>query len=595
MINFIRYIFAGVCALVSVLAYSASSVRISIEPSGTVPGVGDTFYLMIVTQNVNGTPAPVHSFPGCKVLFPLQQRNSSYNYSEVNGRRVASESKVSYAVTLRAETPGTYTFGPISVGGVKSNKVSYKIGTKSKNSAGRSASNQTSTPSGGPVLKSSDNGNLFLRATVSNSAPYEQQGVEYVVRLYTSYTSIFDWTAAASPKFGNCTYEASNDVSRSLSLAEYNGRAYESAVIARYIIYPTQPGIAKILGNSYTGSVAATYTYEDPFYGIMRRVQPKQIEAKPNDIDLHVRPLPAHEGVLNGVGRFKVSAQLISKRFRAHEAATVRYTVSGTGNLGFLSMPDLREIYPADIKFLKSDDSMKKQVGSSSVSGTVTFDCTVIPQREGDFKLPSVKFLFFDPEKGSYYTQETIGFNITVQEGSKTHDAHQNVVFIDDMRDPGTLSKSHRFYISSAVVWAGFVSPVLLLLVIVIFYRKHLALKSDISGMKMRKAGKIARKRLRAARECMRRKDAAGFYEEMLRALWGYIGDKLSMPTSELTRANVSERLLETGVSEKVVQMAIDIIDTCEYAKYGTSAGADMQSVYNRACTLIDNVESEIA
>jgi len=571
------------------VARGAQSVSISIQPSGAVPGPGDTFYLIIDTKNVNHQPQPVTSMPGCKVLFPLQQRQMSQHTTVINGQTTMVMS-ASYAVTLRAETPGTYSFGPITVGGVKSNRVTYRIG----NSSSRQGAPSPQPGHQGPSLSSTDNGNLFLRATVSNSSPYEQQGVEYVVRLYTSYTSIFDWTAAASPKFGNCTYDASEAVSRSLSLVEYNGRAYESAIIARYIIYPTQPGVAKILGNAYTGSVAQRFTYDDPMFGTMSRIQPKQVEARPNDIELNVKPLPPHEGLVSGVGDFRVTAQLISKTFKAHQPATVRYTISGTGNLGYLSLPDLKEIYPAEIKFIKSDDQMKKEVGASSVSGSVTFDCTVLPQRAGEFTLPKVPFLFFNPENGAYYTIETPEFHITVGEGDKSRAEEDILVFDSTFKPLGDLSRKHTLLLSYPWIWACYAAPVMLLVLLIVVYRKRMARLADINGMRMRRAGKLARKRLRKAYDAMRRSDSSRFYEEMLTALWGYIGDKLSMPTSELSRDNVSENLLQVGVSDKGVADAIDLIDTCEMAKYGSYAGADMMSVYDRGCSLINLIEKEM-
>ncbi len=570
---------------------NAQSVSISVQPSGQTPGVGDTFYLIIQTRNVSADPSPVNSMPGCKVLFPLQQRQVSQS-SVTSGGRTTTSISASYAVTLRAETPGSYTFGPITVGGVRSNKVSYKIGAKSSAASGAAPDPNSQAA---PTLQSADGGKLFLRATVSNSSPYEQQGVEYIVRLYTSYTSIFDWTAAASPKFGNCTYEASDAVSRSLSLADYGGRAYESAIIARYIIYPTQPGVAKILGNAYTGSVAQRFTYNDPYYGTMSRVQPRQIEARPNDIELNVRPLPPHEGTLSGVGDFKVSAALVSKQFKAHQPATVRYTISGTGNLGFLSLPDLKEIYPAELKFLKSDDATKKQVGASSVSGTVTFDCTIIPQREGEFEIPPVKFLFFNPEKGAYYTLQAEGFKITVGEGTAASGSEELVVFDDTFLPLGTLAKTHQLYISRPLIWLWFILPVVLLAVLMVIYRKRMAMLADTVGLRKRGAGKLARKRLRAAGDCLRRADASKFYEEMLKAMWGYLADKLSMPTSELSRDNVSERLTSVGVTAETVGSVIDLLDTCEFAKYGSTSGVDMKETYEAGCRIIDEIEQEIA
>ena len=577
-----RYILTLILALFSLTGFAAS-VNISVQGS---PRVGETFALIIDTRDVNGRPAPVQSVPGCKVLYPLQMRSESSQVVSRNGVTTSSTS-ASYAVTLRAETEGTYTFGPISVGNTKSNTVRFTIGK-----AG-AAQAPAASQGGAPTLTSSDNGKLFLRATVSNSSPYEQQGVEYVVRLYTSYTSIFDWTAAASPKFGNCTYEASDAVSRSLSLADYNGRAYESAVIARYIIYPTQPGVAKILGNAYTGSVAERFTYHDPTFGVMSRVQPKQIDAKPNDLELNVRPLPPHDGVLSGVGDFTVKAELVTKKWKSHEVSTVRYIISGTGNMGYLSLPDLQEAYPADLKFLKSEDSMNKKVGASSVSGSVTYDCTIIPQREGSYEIPPVKFLFFNPEKGAYYTVEAQGFTVNVEPGTAKSAGENLRVFNDEFQPAGTQYKSYRLLISSPWIWAWILVPIAGLIVVLFLNRRRMARLADVVGQRRRKAGKLARRRLSKAHECMRKNDSSRFYEEMLKALWGYFSDKLNIPTSELTRENISDKLLSVGISDATVAKTISLLDQCEFAKYGSASGISMPDTYDAGVELINNIEDE--
>lgn len=574
-------------ALAITLIASASQIKLSLQPAS--PAAGETFYLLISTSDVQAEPQPVSSFPGAKVLYPLQVRSAQTQTVSMNGVTRTSMT-ATYAVTMRAETPGNYSFGPIRIGNVASNKITYNI---RKGSAAQQPA-ATPDPNAQPKLQSGGNGKLFLRATVSNANPYEQQGVEYVVRLYTSYTSIFDWTAPSSPKFGNCTYEASDAVSRSLTLADYQGRAYESAIIARYIIYPTQTGIAKITGNTYTGSVAERYTYSDPYFGSMSRVQPKQVSATPNEIQLNVKPLPPHDGVLSGVGTFNVSSQLVSKQFKAHQAATIRYTISGTGNLGYLSLPDMNEVLPAEIKFIKSEDAVKKQVGTSSVSGTMTFDCTVIPQRAGKYKIPEVKFLFFNPEKGTYYTVSAQGYEIEVAEGSNASSSDDSLTFNDNLQQIGKLQKAHTFLLSRSGVWLWYICPAAILALLMYVYRKRMAGLADVTGTKKRKAGKIAKMRLRAAAAALKQNNSELFYQEMLKALWGYLSNKLSINTSELTRDNVSDKLSEANVSAQSIDRIIKLIDECEFAKYAPDSDSNMNYAYDEATQIIDRVESEI-
>lgn len=581
--------------VLTALTLSAQSVRLNVPTAGGQPGVGDLFYIYITLHDISAQPGQPASIPGAKVLY-MQQRSSSTNVSIVNGVQTSS-SETTYAMTCRAEQPGTYTYGPISVGGHRSNKVTYSIGKTSSNTRqDPSAPGNMPDPNAGPKLTKVGGNDLFLKATVSNPSPYEQQGVVYTVKLYTTYSQIFNWIATNSPSFGNCTYEASDDVSHSLGTESYNGKTYYSAVIARYIIYPTKSGQVKIVGNSYTGSVGRTYTYTDPYFGAMSKMEPVQVEARPNDITLNVRPLPNQSQYpdINGVGDFHVSASMLSKSFKAHQPAKMRFTITGTGNLSFVSLPDLASEFPPEVKFLKSEDKITKTVGSTDVNGTVTFDVTFIPQKEGDFQLPPIKFYFFNAAKGEWYVLSTQAFDLKIGEGSATHADDASVKFVDALQPLGKLAKTHTYFVSLPLFWLWYAVPVFLLILSVLIYRKRVARLSDIDMLRRRKAGKVARRRLKAAAACLRHKDFAHFYDEVLKGLWGYLGDKLNLPASDLNRDNVREALSAAGAQPQTLDNLIALIDDCEMAKYGSHTSANMQRDYMAACNVIDALETEL-
>lgn len=586
----IKYLLTLFTVLICFVSGYSQSVRLSVQPAGLTPGPGDTFYLIVDTHNVNGEPSQPASVPGCKVMF-VQRRKMSTFTQVVNGVSTTAI-EASYAITLKAEKPGRYTFGPITVGGIRSNSVTYTIGSFSSSSP--SASQPSSTQTGGPTLTNPGGSDIFLRATVSDSSPYEQQGIIYTVKLYTTYSSVFDWIAASSPSFGNCMYDPLNDISHSLTPESYNGKTYNTAVVAKYMIYPTQSGKAIIKGNSYTGSVGRSMEYEDPYFGRMVKTIPQQVSAKPNDIELNVRPLPGAENYddVNGVGVFKVTAELLSKNFKTHQAAVVRYRVSGTGNLSFVSLPALSEKFPSELKFLKSEDKVDKASGETS--GVVTFDCTFIPQKEGEFEIPALKFNFFDAAKGSWYTETTRSFKIKVGQGSARHDSSSSLSFNNKLQKPGKLLKTHVLYISRPLFVLWYAVPVVLLIIILIIYRKRVRMRSDIALLKRRKANSVARRRLKAAEKCMRRGERDKFYDVMLQSLWGYLSDKLGIPTSELTRDNVSGELSDAGIDDAVIEKLISLLDDCEFAKYANATGSDMQSTYSRACSVIDSLDSRL-
>lgn len=590
-----RHILTLLLLLVSVLPALGQSVRLNVPSAGGTPGVGDIFYIYITLHDISAQPAQPASVPGAKVMY-MQQRSSSSQTTIINGVQT-STSETTYALTLRAEKAGTYSFGPISVGGHRSNRVSYTIAqTSSRQSQTQPAPGSAPNPSAGPTLTKVGGNDLFLRASVSEANPYEQQGVVYTVKLYTTYSQIFNWIATNSPSFGNCTFDTSDDTDHALGTENYNGKTYYSAVIARYIIYPTQSGEVKIVGNSYTGSVGRTYAYTDPYFGHMSKMVPEQVEARPNDITLHVRKLPGQTDYpdINGVGTFKVSAAMLSKSFKARQPAKMRFTITGSGNLGFVSLPDLAAQFPPEIKFLKSEDKIQKNVGASSVNGTVTFDVTFIPQKEGSFEIPPIKFYFFDPAASKWYILSTQEFKLKVGEGSAAHADDNSLTFDDQLQPLGHLTSAHAFIVSGSLFWLWYAVPVALLILAVIIYSKRVARLSDIAMLRRRKAGKVARRRLRAARACLGSKDASRFYDELLKGLWGYLSDKLDIPASDLTRDNVRDALATAGVPSDLLDRLITLIDECEFAKYGSAAGADLKSNYETACDIIDKLETAI-
>lgn len=595
--NKVRYILAVAIFLLAASIAHSQQVRLTLINNGSI-GVGDSFAVQVELVNLKGDFTPPASLPGARVERNMMTGSAS-TVIVGNGGSSVSSSKT-YVMQLAAVKAGSYSYGPITVGGVKSNTIRYTIdktahGNTNSNAGmgtfGMQPSPAPATPSGQNVGK----GDTFLKATVSNSTPYEQEAVIYSVKLYTTLTP-YDWLPASVPKFDNCTYEKSDDVSRVYTRETINGKVYNTAIIARYIIYPMQAGKITVKGNAFLGSVASGEAMRDPFTGQVIFSNSYQINETPNNIELNVKPLPnatSYEDV-NGVGDFKVSAELGSKAFKTNEVAKILVTVSGTGNLGFVSLPDLNKLLPPALKLLKSEAVITKQHVGADVTGKVVFECTVIPQKQGEVEIPSLPFEFFNPSSGKWYKQTTRPLRVVVEQGSQTHVSDNSLQFDSSLQESGSQSKQLDFNISNFAYWLWYIIPLLLLLAVFIAYRKRLSLLADPELMRQKKANRVARRRLKSAYAAMTKHNADSFYDEMLKGMWGYLSDKLGMPTSELTRSNVSAELREAGASEKTTHATINFIDDCEFAKYGSSAGANMKHNYDEACELINSLEKEL-
>lgn len=577
--------------LCTFMAGYAASLRISVRTSrGDKICVGDRFTVIVTAENVNGSVPHLNVGGATNDSFV-----ESHQVENINGN---VRSVTTYRMMCRATTQGTYTIGPITVGGVRSNIFKYTIhpgnGQSTSSNAGQSNAAQGSS-SAKPTYIGKGNGNLFMRASVSKTTAYEQEALAYTVKLYTSYSAIKFVGATASPKFDGFVVEESKQTDSQLRYETYQGKVYATAVIARYIIFPQMTGNLKVTGNTYTVSVDEREYYNDQFFGQMSVSRPLKLTVSPNDLNVNVKALPSPKPAdfSGGVGKFSISSSMPSTSLRTGETASIVYTVSGSGNLKYVTLPDLAMVYPKQIEVYSPQTDVKANVGASSVSGTVKFDYSLMPDEEGEYKIPDVTLVYFNPETGKYETSVAKGYTVTVGKGKASAKSHRNRAKFDDKLLPVTGDYDAANLISSWAYWLVYVIAVVLLLTATVVYSKYVKANADISTVLSRKASKMARRRLRKAAECMRRGDAASFYDEMLSALWGYISYKMKMPTSELSRDNVSEVLQGAGVMQQSISVFIELIDNCEFAKYSPSNEQmdSMNSVYENGAEVINQLE----
>ena len=334
----------------------ANNVRISVTPQRgkNKIEVGDKFYLTIEVTNISEAPARPDNLPGAKLAY-FDRTSEQSSFSSVNGRTTQSYS-ATYTATFRAVKEGSFSYGPITVGGVKSNKVNYNIGKEMPRQAGSASASQhgtqdTDDDSKPKYIGKGDN-NLFLRANVSSTNVYEQQAIVYTVKLYTTYDAIKFIGATDSPKFDGFVVEESKDISSSLSFETYNGKSYATAIIARYIIFPQMTGALKVTGNNYTIAVDRREYYHDSFFGSMSFSTPLQLNVAPNDLVINVRSLPEPKPAdfSGAVGKFSLTSDLKSSDFKSNQAASIVYTLKGTGNIKYVQLPDLSALYPPELE-----------------------------------------------------------------------------------------------------------------------------------------------------------------------------------------------------------------------------------------------------
>ena len=433
------------CLLAVPSAYGGTvKVKLETPGGGSKIAVGEKFYVEIEAINCGGGQLSTQTIPGCAVLYHAVSSESSISSS---GNSTTGIHKVMATLTCMAQNPGKYTFGPVDVGGVKSNKVSYEIVGAGESTGAPTARPATSSmpeydPNSGPVFVGKGNEEMFMKASVSKTRAYEQEALVYTIKLYSSYQYIKFLGATEAPKFDGFVIEESKDVSTSLARETLNGKTYYTAVIVKYIIFPQKSGKLKITGNTYTVSTDAMSYYHDPFYMTMQVKRPIQLNVTPNDLVVDVMPLPkAPSEFIGAVGKFSVSSQMPKKNLLTNTPASLTYTVSGTGNIKYVKLPDLADKFPSNIEVFSPEVSVDAQVGASNVSGTAVFDYSIVPQQTGDFKIPAMRFAYFDPDDGVYKFIEAKGYDISVAQGSSSDKSQQASTFFSALQPVGKLVK----------------------------------------------------------------------------------------------------------------------------------------------------------
>lgn len=596
--NFKRLIICPILfVVISVLG--AGKVELNVASNtGNIISEGDLFQIYITVTDINEAPTAPGTVPGASVKY-FGHRSSSSSFVSTNGHTSQTFTNT-YALTLKAEKRGKFSFGPITVGGVKSNVVSYTIGAPNQSPSipGRSSGTGEPDPMGtnnGPTFIGKGNEQLFLRANISKTTAFEQEALVYTVKLYTTYNTIKFIGATDAPKFDGFVIEESSDISDQLTLETYQGKSYATAVIARYIIFPQMPGRLKIIGNKYTVSADAEEYYHDPFYSRLTVRRPVQLHVTPNDLTIDVKalPIPKPANFSGGVGNFTITSSVASNTAVANQAGAVTYTVKGEGNLKYITLPDLNALFPSEIEVFSPTTDVKTKVGYSNVSGSIQFDYSFMPMEAGNFNIPSVPLVYFNPVKGEYVTVTAKGFPLNVSRGKESSKSQAALSFSPKlMNNDSKLKISYVPYVYQFTYWLWYIIPLIIFGIVLFLYRKHLAEQSDLVALKSKRAAKMALRRLKKAFMAMTENNVSGFYDEMLKALWGYVGDKLKLPLSELNRNNVSGLLQEKNISHTYIDRFIKLLDDCEFAKFAPDkANTAMEPVYNEGLDVINDLE----
>lgn len=562
---------------------------------------GNKFNISYTLRNAEGSGFTAPEVGGATKLYGPAV-SSSYSQQWVNGVSLSSSTQ-EYTMMYKAVKAGTYKVGAASVM-VNGKRYTSRPFTIEILPPDRSASGQhqqqsvqfddASTQSSDKKVGSKD---LFVRINMSKENVYEQEAVVCTIKLYTKY-QISQFIANIQPSFNGFLIE-DLPVSPNLNQVErVGGENYMVAELKKCILFPQQSGKLSITSGTYDVTVVQFDTYRTMF-GTVRQPVEKQLKVKSNTATVNILPLPTPKPAsFNGaVGNFTVTTQIKPQVLKTYEAATYSYIIKGSGNIKYVKSPVIG--FPSQFDVYDPQNNVNAKPAGNTVSGTASIDYTFIPQFVGKYEIHGTEFTYFNPATKKYVTVTTPKYELTVAKGNGTPTSakkgieQKNRDILHIKVGDLNLQKTHEYFVDGFGYWLWYIIPLLIFAGILFYYRKTLKARSDMQLMKTKRANKVAKKRLRVAQQYMKSGDTNKFYAEMLKALWGYLSDKLGIQVSELNKENIEAELANYGVAESDIAAVMDVLNKCEFAQYAPElSGNDTQTVFNAASDVMDKLEN---
>ena len=597
--------------LMALIAYSTQMLADKVAFTASAPDavvVGDQFRLSytVTTQKVKDFRAP--SIKGFDVLMG-PSRSQQSNTQIVNGN-VTSTSSITFTYILMANNAGEYTIPGASIVAdgdqMVSNSVRIKVLPQDQGDSNSSSSSSTHSSSGTGV----SNQDLFITASASKTNVYEQEAFVLTYKIYTRESNL-QLNNAKLPDFkGFHSQEIEMTTNARWTPEHYQGRNYYTTVYRQFVLFPQQSGKLYIDPAQFQMTVGKPVQSDDPFdaffNGGSNVIEIKKSISTPK-IAINVNPLPAGKPAdfSGGVGEFNISSSINNKELKTNDAITIKLVISGTGNLKLISNPEIK--FPDDFEVYDPKVDNQVRLTREGLTGNKVIEYLAIPRHAGTYKIPGVSFSYFEIRSKSYKTLKTEDYVVNVEKGAGNADqVIANFTNKEDVKVLGediryikqnevTLQPKGSFFYGSMTYWLFYIIPALAFIIFFIIYRKQAAENANVAKMRTKKANKVATKRMKLAGKLLSENKKDAFYDEVLKALWGYISDKLNIPVSRLSKDNIEEKLRNHGVNEELIKEFLNALNDCEFARFAPGdENQAMDKVYSSSIEVISKMENSI-
>ena len=567
--------------------------------------VGDQFRLV---YTVNTQEVSDFREPSIKNFEELMGPSRSFVTQDING---SVSKSVVFTYILMANNTGTFTIPGATIvangNQIVSNSVRIKVLPSDQGGGAQSGGRASGRSSSNAGVSTQD---LFIVPNVSKTTVYEQEAFVLTYKIYTRESNLRLDNAKLPDFKGFHSQEIELPNNARWVQEHYKGRNYFTAVYRQFVLFPQQAGSLFIEPAKFEMTVGKAVQAEDPFEAFFNGgsnvVEVKKSITTPK-IAINVEALPTGKpaNFSGGVGVFNISSSINTKELKTNDAITIKVVISGIGNLKLISNPEIK--FPEDFEVYDPKVDNQVKLTSDGLSGNKIIEYLAIPRHAGTFKIPGVSFSYFDIRSKSYKTLRTQDFDIKVEKGAGNAD--QVIANFTSKEDLKVLGEDIRFiklnnvelqpkgdiFYGSFIYWLFYIIPGIGFIIFVIVYRKQAAANANVVKIRTKKANKVAAKRMKLAGKLLSENKKDLFYDEVLKALWGYTSDKLNIPVSLLSKDNIEEKLRNYGVNEDLIREFLNALNDCEFARFAPGdENQAMDKVYSSSVEVISKMENSI-
>ncbi|MBQ4590149.1 MAG: protein BatD [Bacteroidaceae bacterium] len=570
---------------------------------------GDQFRLSytINSQKVRDFRAP--SIKEFEVLMgPSRSTQSSTQI--INGN-VTSTSTITFTYILMAGKEGTYTIPGATIvadgNNYTSNSVEIKVLPPDQSAGAGSGNSRNSSRNQANSGKITDK-ELFMMATASKTNVYEQEAILLTYKVYTQ-VNLTELRGDIPDLKGFHTQEVELPNQKTWTLEHYNGRNYNTTIWRQLVLFPQQTGKIEIPSVTFGGTVSQMVASADPFDAFFNggnyvNITKNLVTPK---LTINVKELPAGKpaNFSGGVGEFTLSSTISTQELKTNDAVTIKLVISGTGNMKLINTPEVG--FPQDFEIYDPKVDNKFNLTRNGLAGNKVIEYLAIPRHAGTYTIPPIEFSYFDLKSQSYKTLKTDAYTLNVAKGEGNSDqVVANFTSKEDLKVLGQdiryiktgdtrLTQKDDYFYGSTSYWLWYIVPLALFIAFMVIYRKQAMENANVAKVRTKKANKVATKRMKNAGKLLAEKKSEDFYDEVLKALWGYISDKLSIPVSQLSKDNIEEELQKHQVADELIKEFINNLNDCEFARYAPgNQDEKMDKIYSSAIDVISKMENSI-